>query len=63
MKKPQFSLKTLVFVVTLAAVLLGWWVDHKRLSERLADVAEELKLYKLLEEFDAFDNGGGFVRD
>lgn len=29
MKKPRFSLKALLFVVTLAAVLLGWWVDHR----------------------------------
>jgi hypothetical protein len=32
MRKPRFSLKTLVFVVTLAAVLLGWWVDHCELA-------------------------------
>jgi uncharacterized membrane-anchored protein len=38
MTKPRFSLKTLVFAVTLAAVLLGWWVDHRRLARHIADL-------------------------
>ena len=35
MKKPQFSLKTLLFMLTLAAVLLGWWADHQRLTDNI----------------------------
>ena len=34
MRKPQFSLKTLLFVVTLAAVLMGSWIDHQKLTDQ-----------------------------
>ena len=47
MKKPRFSLKTLLFVVTLAAVLLGWWADRGSWiaeNQRLVDQNDILRL-------------------
>ena len=43
MKKPQFSLKTLVFVLTLCAVLFGWWADHRDMAGQLDKAHEEAK--------------------
>jgi hypothetical protein len=31
----RFSLKSLVVVVSFAAVLFGWWSDHWRLRQRI----------------------------
>jgi hypothetical protein len=37
MKRLRFTLKTLVYVVTLCAVIFGWWVDHRKLVHALQD--------------------------
>ena len=49
---PQFSLKTLLFLVLLVSMALGWWADHTRLQRDLQATAEAV-LYgkrKLVEE-------------
>lgn len=40
MKRPRFSLKTLVWVLTLAAVLLGWRADHRRMDAEIRRLTE-----------------------
>lgn len=47
MKKPRFSLKTLLFVVTLCAVSLRWLVDHIR-QRRLIRRVGEAALYHMV---------------
>jgi hypothetical protein len=37
MKRPQFSLRTVLWLVLLAALAAGWWADRRRLAESLAD--------------------------
>jgi hypothetical protein len=37
---PKLFLRDLFAVVTLAAVLLAWWLDHRRLTKENADLKE-----------------------
>src|SRR5438477_2662686 len=46
----QFSFPTLLAVVTLAAVLAGWWADRDRLAERMAGFEREQIILRLAVE-------------
>ena len=43
MKRPQISLRTMLWLMALLAVALGWFVDRRRLEER-AENAERIAL-------------------
>jgi hypothetical protein len=46
MKKPQFRLSTVFWLVTTSALLLGWYKDHRKLvadQQKLAQEMAELK--------------------
>lgn len=46
--KPRMSLRTLLWLTTIAAILAGWWTDHARVA-RLTDEFESLRRdYQLL---------------
>ena len=55
MKRPQFSLKTLLFVLTLWAVLFAWLVDHRRQAARIKELEGP-------HEFFFIDASGGGLR-
>jgi hypothetical protein len=40
---PQLTLRDLFAVLTIVAVLVGWWVDHRRHSAAEATIAAENK--------------------
>ena len=48
-KKFRFSLRSLLFLVTLCAVLLGWWADHRRLTQRMRDLEEEMMIKQAIQ--------------
>ncbi len=39
---PKLTLRDLFWLLTLAAVLMAWWVDHRRLKEENDLVWQEL---------------------
>ena len=34
----NFSIRDIFLVTVIVAILLGWWVDHRRMSERIDDL-------------------------
>ena len=36
----KFSIRDLFLVTAVVALVLGWWVDHWRMANRLSDVEE-----------------------
>lgn len=47
-RKSSFSLATLLVVLTLCAILLGWLVDHRRLVEQIGPPPQRTtKVYRL----------------
>lgn len=54
----KFSLSSLLFLVTLVAMALGWWLDHERLqtaNTRLNTESSQLFADLMMER-----HGGGF---
>lgn len=46
-RKSSFSLATLLVVLTLCAILLGWLVDHRRLVEQIGPPPQRtVKVYR-----------------
>jgi hypothetical protein len=43
---PRFGLRSLLVVVLLAAVLLGWYADHRRQAEALRRAQVEIEIYE-----------------
>jgi hypothetical protein len=41
MKIPQLSLRDLFWIVLVAALLCGWWLDQARITQRLNDVDKQ----------------------
>jgi hypothetical protein len=34
MRRPQISLRTVLWITALLAISLGWWADHSRMASR-----------------------------
>jgi type II secretory pathway component GspD/PulD (secretin) len=45
---PKLSLRDLFWTVTLAAVLVAWWMDHSRLQKRLQAQTYPVKIFSLV---------------
>ncbi len=45
----QFNVSTLILLTTLVAIAIGWWFDHKRMTEtqKRAEAAARLNLANL----------------
>ena len=40
----RFSIRDLLLVTMIVAVCVAWWLDHRRLSERLRTIDEDAKV-------------------
>lgn len=47
MKQLKFSLKSLLALLTIAAMAFGWWVDHRRLTVQVQSLQEQRRLLEL----------------
>ena len=43
----KFSVRDLFFVVTIAAILCGWWLDNRRNAEEIANLRRQLPPIRL----------------
>lgn len=50
----KFSIRDLLLVTVIVAVLMAWWIDHSRFSH---DVAREREFRSSLEEIKAWPFG------
>lgn len=44
MEMPRFSLRTAFWIFTIAAILVGWWIDRQQLEEKW--LRAELALFR-----------------
>ena len=54
-RRPQLSLRTLMLIVLVLAIAIGWWVDHSRLVRRVPEQSQPNLVIKIfsLENGDA----------
>lgn len=43
----QLSLTTIMLLVAMAAIAIGWWTDHARLKRQLRDRNAEIRVFAL----------------
>ncbi len=50
--KWQFSLKTYLLLMALAAMMIGWWCDRQRLQAQLNDARRRIQLLETAPFYD-----------
>lgn len=43
MKKPKFTIKTLIIMMAFLALAFGWWVDRLRLTHQVQEVKQQMQ--------------------
>jgi len=43
MKRFQFTVRELLLIIAIIAVIAGWWIDHQRITNSLANQKWEFK--------------------
>ncbi|MDP6444138.1 MAG: hypothetical protein QGG36_24165 [Pirellulaceae bacterium] len=63
MKRPQFQLRELLFIMVIAALSVGWWVDRRRQQFVIDDLQADIREFKRLGYLEPDGDGEGDIEE